>query len=139
MKLDHIGIAVENIEDSLPFYKRALGLDVAHREDIASQKVKVAFLQAGETALELLEPIGGDGAVAKFLKDRGPGLHHVAFQAGDIKAEMTRLAKDGTPPLEPAPRPGARGHLVCFLHPKHAKGVLVELVEHGKHAQYGRS
>lgn len=127
MRIDHIGIAVESIEAALPFYQKALGLEVVHREEVASQKVKVAFLQAGETSLELLEPTG-DGAISKFLKTRGPGLHHVAFHASDIAADMKRLKADGLPPLEDAARPGARGHKVCFLHPKYAAGVLIELV-----------
>lgn len=130
MTVDHIGIAVESIEKALPFYQKALGLSVAHREEVPSQKVKVAFLQAGETSLELLEPTG-EGAVSKFLKTRGPGLHHVAFSVTDIAGKMKTLAADGLPPLDAAPRPGARGHQVCFLHPKFAQGVLVELVSHG--------
>lgn len=128
MKIDHVGIAVANIEEALPFYRKAFGLEPSHLEEVSGQKVKVAFLQAGETALELLEPMGEDGAVAKFLKDRGPGLHHLAFGVGDLAAEMSRLAEVGLPPLESAPRPGARGHQVCFLHPRFAEGVLVELV-----------
>jgi len=128
MKIDHVGIAVESIEKALPFYKNALGLEVAHREDVVSQKVRVAFLQAGETAIELLEPTSDEGAIGKFLKSRGPGLHHLAFHAGSVGAEMERLRAAGLPPLEAAPRAGARGHHVCFLHPKLAAGVLVELV-----------
>ena len=126
--MDHVGIAVESIEQALPFYKKALGLEPSHREEVASQKVRVAFLQAGETSLELLEPTSGEGSIAKFLKTRGPGLHHVAFSVGDIAADMDRLRRVGLTPLESAPRPGARGHQVCFLHPKHAAGVLIELV-----------
>lgn len=131
MTIDHVGIAVESIEEALPFYREALGLVPVHSEEVPSQKVRVAFLQAGETALELLEPIGEEGAIAKFLKSRGPGLHHVAFAVKDIKGHMRRLTEDGMPTLDAAPRPGARGHDVCFLHPKHAHGVLVELVQHG--------
>jgi len=127
--VDHVGIAVESIEKALPFYKKALGLDPVHREEVPSQKVRVAFLQAGQTSLELLEPTGDEGAIAKFLKTKGPGLHHVAFSVWGIAGQMKRLADDGLPPLDAAPRPGARGHQVCFLHPKHANGVLVELVE----------
>lgn len=132
MTIDHIGIAVESIEDALPFYRKALGLVPVHGEEVPSQKVRAAFLQAGETSIELLEPIGEEGAVARFLKKRGPGLHHVAFRVDGIKREMERLARDGMPALESAPRPGARGHQVCFLHPKYAEGVLVELVEYGR-------
>ena len=129
MKIDHVGIAVRSIEEVLPFYKKALGLEPAVREQVASQHVRVAFLQAGETAIELLEPLTDEGAVAKFLKERGPGLHHVAFRAkGSLGEKMKSLTAAGLPPLEVSPRPGARGHHVCFLHPKLAGGVLVELV-----------
>lgn len=131
MIIDHIGIAVESIEEALPFYREALGLVPVHSEEVPAQKVRVAFLQAGETAIELLEPLGGEGAIAKFLKTRGPGLHHVAFAIKDIDGHMKRLAGAGMPPIDAAARPGARGHKVCFLHPKHAQGVLVELVQHG--------
>ena len=127
MKIDHVGVAVASIEAALPFYKKALGLEPVHREEVPAQKVHVAFLQAGETSIELLEPTG-DGAIAKFLKTRGPGLHHVAFHVSDLPGHFERLKKEGLPPLEAAPRPGARGHKVCFLHPKFAEGVLVELV-----------
>lgn len=129
MKLDHVGIAVTDLEEGISFYRKALGLEVVHREEVASQKVKVAFLQAGGTSLELLEPIGPDGAVAKFLEKRGPGLHHIAFETGRIGEEMKRLSAAGLPALDPAPRPGARGHQVCFLHPKHGLGTLIELVQ----------
>lgn len=131
MKIDHVGVAVRSIEESLPFYKKAFGLEPIHREEVAAQKVRVAFLQAGETSIELLEPTGTEGAIAKFLETKGPGLHHVAFSVAKIDAEMERLRGAGLPPLEAAARPGARGHKVCFLHPKHAHGVLYELVSHG--------
>lgn len=127
MTIDHVGVAVESLETAVAFYEK-LGLKVAHREDVPSQKVRVAFLQAGQAAVELLEPTGEEGAVAKFIKTKGPGLHHVAFHVDKVGAHMDRLRGLGLPPLEAAPRPGARGHHVCFLHPKHAHGVLVELV-----------
>lgn len=129
MRIDHVGVAVASLEEAIPFYEKALGLKVTHREEVPSQKVRVAFLQAGESSIELLEPTGDEGAIAKFLKTRGPGLHHVAFEVSGIGGHMERLKADGTPALDAAPRPGARGHQVCFLHPKHAHGVLVELVE----------
>ena len=129
MILNHVGIAVVNLEEGIVFYKNALGLKVVHREDVPQQKVKVAFLQAGQTSLELLEPMGEEGAVAKFLKTRGPGLHHLAFETGKIGEEMKRLNAAGLPTLEAAPRPGARGHQVCFIHPKNCHGTLIELVQ----------
>lgn len=129
MKVDHVGIAVKSIDDTLPFYKSALGLEPVAREQITGQNVRVAFLQAGETALELLEPLSDDGAIAKFIRERGPGLHHVAFRAeGSLTEKMKALSGAGLPPLEAAPRLGARGHHVCFLHPKLSHGVLVEFV-----------
>jgi methylmalonyl-CoA/ethylmalonyl-CoA epimerase len=131
MTLDHVGIAVADLDEGIAFYEKALGLEVVHREVVESQKVRVAFLQAGGTSLELLEPIGGEGAVAKFLKTRGPGLHHLAFETGKIGEEMKRLNAAGLPTLEAAPRPGARGHQVCFLHPKNCHGTLIELVQPG--------
>ncbi|MBI4376922.1 MAG: methylmalonyl-CoA epimerase [Elusimicrobia bacterium] len=131
--LDHVGIAVRSIQEALPFYQEALGLSTFHDEELSSQKVRVAFLKAGETSLELLEPTSDDGPVGKFLKSRGPGLHHLAFRVEDIRGDMLRLSSQGRAPLETQPRPGARSHQVCFLHPKHAQGVLVELVEgHGR-------
>lgn len=132
MRLDHVGVAVKSVEAALPFYRDALGLAILHREEVPSRKVRVVFLGGrgpGEASVELIEAIDEDGAVAKFLKTRGPGLHHLAFKTGDIHGEMQRLRTRGTPPLETAgPRVGARGQLVCFLHPRHARGVLVELV-----------
>jgi len=131
MKIDHVGVAVRDIEESIRFYTRSFGLKVLHREDVPGQNVRVAFLAgaAGETAVELLEPLGGEGAVARHLEKRGPGLHHLAFHTGAIEQDMERLRAEGKPPLDDAPRPGARGHRVCFLHPKHCEGVLIELVE----------
>ena len=127
-RIDHIGIAVRSIEDALPFYRKSFGLEPVHREEVASQNVRVAFLQAGETAIELVEPTSSKGAVARFLNARGPGLHHLAFRVNGIHQEMNRLKKEGLPPLEEDPRVGARGHLICFLHPRLASGVLIELV-----------
>ncbi len=129
MTLNHIGIAVSNLDEGIAFYKTAFGLEVAHREEVPSQKVRVAFLSAGQTSVELLEPMGEEGAIAKFLKARGPGLHHLAFETGNIDEEMKRLKAAGLPTLEAAPRPGARGHRVCFVHPKNCQGTLIEFVE----------
>lgn len=131
MTFDHVGIAVERLDAAIDFYRKTIGLVVAHREDLDSQKVRVAFLRdprEGTLPIELLEPAGDEGPVARFVRSRGPGLHHVAFRADDIEASMKHLSLAGTPPLESKPRTGARGHRVCFVHPKHAGGVLVELV-----------
>jgi methylmalonyl-CoA epimerase len=132
MTIDHVGVAVASIDEAAAFYKKALGLELVHREDVPAQKVRVAFLKAGQTSIELLEPLGEGGAVAKFLQTRGPGLHHIAFETGRIADDMKRLNAAGLPTLEKAPRPGARGHQVCFLHPKSCLGTLIELVQpHG--------
>lgn len=129
MTLDHVGIAVNSIEESLPFYKERLGLEVVHREKVPSQGVEVAFLGRGPSTVELLEPLDESGAVAGFLKKRGPGLHHVAFKTADIREQMQKLRKEGTELLQREPRPGARQHSVCFIHPRSSGGTLIELVE----------
>ena len=132
MKLDHIGVALRVLSEAADFYRQALNLEVVHREEVPGQGVRVAFLVDPKDPegcqVELLEPIAGAGAVAKFLSERGPGLHHLAFRAPSVGAAMKKLRQGGKPPLEEAPRPGARGHQVCFLHPKLCHGVLVELV-----------
>lgn len=128
MKIDHVGVAVRSIEEALPFYRDSLGLELTHREEVPSQSVRVAFLGApGQAQVELLEPTGESGAVARFLAAKGPGMHHLAFHAGDLSSAVERLSASGRRALE-APRPGARGHRVCFLHPKDCGGVLVEVV-----------
>jgi methylmalonyl-CoA epimerase len=135
VRIDHIGLAVKNLEESIKLYEEVAGLVVTHREEVPTQHVRVAFLAhpgaeagAGGTEIELLEPTGDEGAIASFLAKRGPGMHHIAFQAESVSAEMSRLKDSGKPPLQDAPRPGARGHHVCFLHPKHCGGTLLELV-----------
>ncbi|MFA5139365.1 MAG: methylmalonyl-CoA epimerase [Elusimicrobiota bacterium] len=135
MRLDHIAIAVPDLEEALKVYRDALGLALTHSEEVAAQKVRVAFLRGSSgdgTCVELLAPTSPDGAVAKFLGSKGPGLHHLALRVDDIEASMQRLRAMGKAPMEERPRAGAKGHKVCFLHPKHAGGVLIELVEHGE-------
>lgn len=132
MRVEHIGIAVDSIDAALPFYREQMGLTVTHREDVPTQNVRVAFLSDGHeggTLIELIEPLAGEGALASFLKNRGPGMHHVAFLTDGIEHQMDRLARAGKPALEGKPRSGARGHKVCFIHPRHTGGVLIELVE----------
>jgi methylmalonyl-CoA/ethylmalonyl-CoA epimerase len=131
MRIDHVGIAVRSLEDSIALYREAFRLALIHREEVPSQGVRVAFLgdAAGSaTQVELMEPMGDGGAVARFLAARGPGMHHLAFKADALAEDMRRLRTEGRAPIEPEPRPGSRGHSVCFIHPKHAAGVLVELV-----------
>ncbi|BFH73623.1 methylmalonyl-CoA epimerase [Sulfurisphaera javensis] len=132
--IDHIGIAVENIEEAIKFYTEKLGMKLVHRETLEDRGLKVAFLTGkdGETAIELLEPINHEdmnNTVAKFIKNRGQGLHHLAVRVENIEASLKELESQGIQLVDKKPRPGARGHLVAFVHPKSVMGVLLELVQ----------
>lgn len=129
MKVDHIGIATRSIEESLKFWRDALGLEVRHTETVDEQGVHVAMLPAGEPRVELLEPTGPASPVAKFLEKRGPGIHHVAVRVDDIRAALARLKSEGARLIDEEPRVGAGGCLVAFVHPAASGGVLLELVE----------
>jgi methylmalonyl-CoA/ethylmalonyl-CoA epimerase len=128
LKLDHIGIAVKSITEGAALYE-ALGLKVASVELVEKQGVKVAFLPLGRTRIELLEPTGPDSPIAKFLDRKGPGIHHLSVTVSDIEATMADLARQGYELLSDTPQPGAHGSLVCFLHPRTAGGVLLELTQ----------
>jgi len=130
MKIDHIGIATRGIEESLGFWRDALGLEVEHTETVEGQGVRVAMLPAGEPRVELLEPTGPDTPVARFLEKRGPGIHHVAVRVPDIRAALARLKSEGARLIDEEPRVGAGGCLVAFVHPAASGGVLLELVQH---------
>jgi methylmalonyl-CoA/ethylmalonyl-CoA epimerase len=130
MKVEHIGIATERIEEALKFWRDALGLEVKHTEVVEEQGVRVAMLPVGEPRIELLEPTGADSPVAKFLAKRGPGIHHVAVRVPDIRAALSRLKSEGARLIDEEPRVGAGNCLVAFVHPAAAGGVLLELVEH---------
>ena len=130
MKIDHIGIATRGIEESLAFWRDALGLEVAHTETVEEQGVRVAMLPVGEPRVELLEPTGPETPVGKFLEKRGPGIHHVAVRVADIRASLARLKAGGARLIDEEPRFGAGGCLVAFVHPAASGGVLLELVEH---------
>lgn len=130
MELHHVGIAVSDLEAAVrPYY--ALGYALEAQGIVESQGVSVYMLKSGHSRLELLAPIRPDSPIGKFLEKRGPGIHHLAFTTLDIQSELKRLAREGTPLIDAAPRPGFGGHLVAFIHPKWAGGVLVELVEAG--------
>ena len=131
-KLDHIGIAVRSIEEALGAYTEGLGMELVHREVVASEGAEVAFLPVGETRLELLEPTGPEGVLARFLEKRGPGIHHLCFEVPDIEAALARLKEQGVPLVDSEPRPGAEGCRVAFVHPKGTGGVLIELSERPK-------
>jgi methylmalonyl-CoA/ethylmalonyl-CoA epimerase len=127
-RIDHVAICVPDIDAALPKYKEVLGLDVSKREVVASQKTEAALLPIGETSLELISPKGNAG-LEKFLDKRGAGLHHIAVEVEGIESALAFLASLGVPLIDRAPRIGARGHKVAFVHPKATGGVLVELVE----------
>lgn len=128
-KIDHVGIAVTSLEGRLPFWAEALGLGVSAIETVDSEQVKVAFLSAGPSRVELLEPTGDSSPVSRFLDKRGEGIHHLTFEVDDIDAALTRLREREVAILGDAARPGAEGTRVAFLHPQATGGVLVELVE----------
>jgi methylmalonyl-CoA/ethylmalonyl-CoA epimerase len=128
-RIDHIGIAVQELDERLPFWTDCLGLRLAGIETVASEGVRVAFLEAGSSRIELLEPIAPDSPVGRHLERRGEGVHHVTLEVPDLGAALERLGARGVEPIGPAPRPGAGGSRVAFLHPRSTGGVLVELVE----------
>jgi methylmalonyl-CoA epimerase len=125
--LDHIGIAVQDVDKALAFYRDALGLDVEAPEDVRSQRVRAHVIPVGQSALELLEATAPDSAIAKFVEKRGPGIHHVTLRVEDIGAALTHLKARGVRLVDETPRPGAEGAQVAFIHPSATHGVLVEL------------
>lgn len=125
--LDHVGIAVADVNEALSFYRDALGLEVEATEDVASQRVHVHFIRTGESSLELLEATAPDSAIAKYVAKRGPGLHHITLRVEDIHAALAQLQARGVRLIDQQPRRGAHGCLVAFIHPSSAHGVLVEL------------
>ncbi len=129
MKLDHVGIAVRNIEAAAGLYGTYLGLRGIEREELTGEHVRVAFFDAGGARIELLEPIGGAGALARFLATRGEGMHHLAFAVEDLQAALTQAVAAGYQPVDRQPRRGSGGRLIAFLQPKDTRGVLVELVQ----------
>jgi methylmalonyl-CoA/ethylmalonyl-CoA epimerase len=132
-KIDHVAVCVADIDAAAAKYKEALGLEGTVREVVASQKTEALLLPIGESSLELIAPKGNEG-LAKFLEKRGPGLHHVAVEVEGIEAALAFLKGIGVPLIDEAPRKGARGHKVAFVHPKATGGVLIELVEPDDHA-----
>ncbi len=126
-KIEHIGIAVKDLEHSIPLFEKLLNSPCYKTEPVESEKVITAFFQAGPNKVELLESTEPDGVIARFIEKKGEGLHHIAFEVADIEAEMTRLKEQGFVLLSETPKPGADNKLVCFLHPKGTNGVLIEL------------
>ena len=128
-KLDHIGIAVENLEQSVAFYRDVLGLELHGTETVEEQKVKVAFFPVGDTEIELLESTDPEGPIAKFIAAKGQGVQHLAFGVKDIEKTLADLKSRGIRLIDEKPRYGAGGAKIAFLHPKATNGVLVELCQ----------
>jgi len=128
-RIDHVGVAVEDIEAALALYAQSFEMELAHRETVESQGVEAVLLDVGDGHVELLRPLGPETAVGKFLARKGPGLHHVAYAVEDIDATLTRLASAGLELIDSEPRVGIRESRVAFLHPRSTGGVLTEIVE----------
>ena len=129
MKIEHLGIAVKELSVSIPLFEQLLNTPCYKTEEVASEGVKTAFFQTGESKVELLEGTSETSPISKFIVKKGEGIHHVAFEVENIEAEMKRLAALGFELLSEAPKNGADNKLVCFLHPKSTNGVLVELCQ----------
>lgn len=127
--LHHIGIAVRSLDEALPAWTAGLGLSLAGIEEVPSEGVRVAVLLAGSTRIELLEALSEDSPVGRFISKRGPGVHHLAFRTGDAERTIRVLADAGAPMLDDAPKPGAHGTQVAFVHPRWLGGVLAEIVQ----------
>ena len=127
--IDHVGVAVEDIEAALSLYRDSLGMPQVHREVVTEQGVDAALLDLGDSHIELLQPLGADTAVGKFLARRGPGLHHVAYRVADVEKTLSQLAAAGLRLIDERPRAGIRGSRVAFLHPASTGGVLTEIVQ----------
>jgi len=128
-KIDHLGIAVRSLDEAIPFYRDLLGLALKGIEEVASYRVRVAFLQIGETKIELLEPTSDEGMIAEFLRELGPGFHHVAYEVKDIETAIRTCEARGLKMIDRAPRPGAHGARVAFIHPESTQSVLTELCQ----------
>lgn len=126
--VDHIGVAVADLEAAIVAYRDSLGMDLVHREEVAGQGVDAALLDVGTSHVELLAPLGADTPVGRFLAKRGPGLHHVAYRVSDVQSTLAALSAAGLRLIDERPRPGIRGSQVAFLHPTATGGVLTEIV-----------
>ena len=128
-KIEHLGIAVNSIKESIKTFETLLGTNCYKIEEVASEGVKTAFLQVGESKIELLEATNPDSPIAKFLDKKGRGIHHIAFDTSDIEKEIERLTKEGFELIHKTPKDGADGKIIAFLHPKSTEGILVELCQ----------
>ena len=128
-RIEHIGLAVADLQKASELYSQLLGVAPYKQEEVATEQVKTTFFKTGDTKIELLESTSPEGAIAKFIAKRGEGIHHIAFEVEDIKAEMKRLKEAGFRLLSDEPKRGADNKWVCFIHPSSANGVLVELCQ----------
>ncbi|MFM8526798.1 MAG: methylmalonyl-CoA epimerase [bacterium] len=128
-RIDHVGIAVADLDSAIALYEKTLGMPLVHREEVAEQGVEAVLLDVGDGHIELLKPLSEDTPVGKFLAKKGPGLHHVAYAVADVSAALAELAEQGIELIDNEPRRGIRDSRVAFLHPKSTGGVLTEIVQ----------
>jgi methylmalonyl-CoA/ethylmalonyl-CoA epimerase len=128
-QIDHVGIAVEDLDSAVERYRRTLGVEPAHRERVESQGVEEVLLPVGTSFIQLLGGLGPDTPVGRFLERRGPGVHHIGFRVDDVASALDQLRGEGVRLIDDVPRPGSRGTTIAFVHPKGMGGVLVELVQ----------
>lgn len=129
IKISHIGLATASLDAALGLFRDGMGIPVQGSEIVPGDAVNVSFLPVGESRIELLEPVGEEGPLQKFLANRGPGIHHICLEVEDLPGMLRQLAQTGVELIDPEPRRGAHNSLVAFIHPKSANGVLIELVE----------
>ena len=131
-KINHIAIAVNNIEEAAKFYQNVLGLNLSGIEMVAAQKTRVGFFKIGESNIELVQPTESDSPLVKFLETKGQGIHHICFEADDVEAEVKAYLEKGATLIDQKPRPGAHNTKVVFIHPRSSGGILIELCEYPK-------
>ena len=129
LKIEHIGIAVKDFSKAIPLYEKLLNSQCYKTEEVKTENVNTAFFKVADSKIELLQSLTDDGVIARFIEKKGEGIHHIAFEVADIKAEMQRLKSEGFLLLNEEPKPGADNKLVCFLHPKSTNSVLIELCQ----------
>jgi methylmalonyl-CoA/ethylmalonyl-CoA epimerase len=127
--IEHLGIAVKSLTEAIPYYENVLGLACYNIEEVADQKVRTAFFKVGDTKIELLEPTSPESTIAKFIENRGEGIHHIAFAVKGIEGALAEAEEKGVRLIDKTPRAGAEGLTIAFLHPKSTQGVLTELCE----------
>lgn len=128
-QIDHVGIAVQDLDAAVEHYRRTLGVEPAHRERVESQGVEEVLLAVGSSFIQLLGALGPDTPVGRFLERRGPGVHHIGYRVDDVSSALEHLRAEGVELIDQTPRPGSRGTMIAFVHPKGMGGVLVELVQ----------